>query len=173
MTPGQRHQVVDFANRHGVTAAARRFGVPKGTVASWQHRARALERRRQAQAEADRELAQARARELVAKPDPDEAELARRMREGRCLRCGGVGRVAIPAVTRGSLILRRARRMACPDCGGVPRIVQVVEHPREDWTQAQAVAGDLGAGWSPSEWARIRAGDVDPDGYRYSGRPDA
>jgi hypothetical protein len=171
LTPSQRDQVIAFANRHGPKAAARRFGLPLGTVGSWQYRARARERR-QAQATADRERAQELARQPVADSDPDEATILRRMVAGQCLRCGGAGRVTIPAVVRGSLTIRPARRIVCPNCGGPPRHLEVVEHPREDWRQGQATAGDLGAGWQPDEWARIRAGDVDPDGRRFTGRPD-
>jgi hypothetical protein len=172
LTPAQRDQVVAFADAHGPKAAARRFGLPMGTIGSWQYRARARERRRQAKAEADRERAQELARQPVADPDADEATILRRMERGQCLRCGGLGRVAIPAVTRGSLVLRPARRIVCPNCGGPIRHLEVVEHGRDAWREAQAAAGDLGLGWSPDEWGLIRAGEVDPDGRRITGRPD-
>jgi hypothetical protein len=173
LTPGQRHQVVTFAEHHGPTQAAQRFRLPVGTVKAWQARARALERRREARAAADRELPDARRLASDPDPDPDESTILRRMVTGQCLRCGGSGRVRVPAVTRGSLTIRPSRVIACPDCGGPVRHLEVVEHPRADWTEGQRVAGDLGAGWSPALWARIRAGEVDPDGYRITGRSDA
>jgi hypothetical protein len=170
VTVAQRAQVVAFANRHGPLAAARWFGLPKGTVGAWQYRARARERRRrQAQAEIDRERAQ----EPAATPEVSEAELARRMAAGLCLRCAGAGRMIVPPVLRGPLVIRPARHLTCPDCGGPVRHLEVVEQPRDAWVQGMATAGDLGAGWSPDEWARIRAGELDPDGYRITGRPDA
>jgi hypothetical protein len=92
----------------------------------------------------------------VTDPDPAESTIAERMAAGSCLRCGGAGHVHIPEVRRGSLLIRRARRIGCPDCGGPARRVQVVEHPRESWAEAQRLAGD-----------------VDPDGRRITGRPDA
>jgi hypothetical protein len=183
MTPGERQRVVDYALVHGPLAASRRFGVPLGSAKGWLYRhrqrqanhARWLEQARQGEAEArvSGELpAEVQDRPAVADPNPTEAELAYRMAHGICLRCGGVGIVGIPAVMRGSLVLRRARRMRCPDCGGVPRVVQVVEHGRDTWVQGMALAAELGAGWSPEQWAMIRRGEVDPDGYRISGTPD-
>ena len=169
LTPRERAVVVAFADRRGPTAAARRYGVPLGSVKAWQARARARERSAQAWAAA---AAEARPAELP-EPDPGEAELARRMAAGFCLRCGGQGTVIIPEVRRGSLVLRRARRLVCPNCGGVPRHVEVVEHHPAVWVQGLATAGDAGLGWSPSEWVRIRAGEVNPDGQRITGRPDA
>jgi hypothetical protein len=161
-----RAQVLAWAERHGGAAAARRFGVPVGTVYAWRSRAR----RRAAGAAADAE--RARQAPALAEPDPAEATIAERMAAGSCLRCGGAGIVGVPAVRRGSLIIRRARRIGCPDCGGPLRHVQVVEHPPADWTAAQAAAGDLGMGWQPDEWRLIRAGEPNPDGRRFTGRPD-
>ena len=170
LTPGQRAQVVAFANQHGPTRAARRFQVPLGSVKGWQVRARRREARRAAWAEAARG---APGSPPVAEPDTSEDIIRERMAAGVCLRCGGAGRVVIPPVRRGSVLIRRARRIGCPDCGGPVRHIQVVEHPPEAWTEAQAAAGDAGLGWSPDEWARIRAGEPDPDGRRMTGRPDA
>jgi transposase-like protein len=156
-----RDVILAWAERHGGAAAARRFGVPVGTVYAWRSRFR----RRAARTAADAE--RARQAPVLAEPDPAEATIAERMAAGSCLRCGGAGRVAIPEVRRGSLLIRRAQRLPCPDCGGPRRIVQVVEHPRESWTEAQQLAGDLGAGWTPEQWGRVRAG-LDPDGYRFA-----
>jgi hypothetical protein len=171
LAPADRARVVGFANAHGPRAAARRFGVPLGTVKGWQHRARHRP---------------ARPRPHPAAPAPThdgrtpaerfEAEanrLAERYLQGACLACGGSGQVDVPAVHRGSLLIRRARRIPCPDCGGPVRRIEVTEWPKHEWTQAMAAAGDAGFGWSADEWARIRAGDVDPDGRRFTGRPDA
>ena len=80
----------------------------------------------------------------------------------------------VPATTtRGSLTVRKARRIPCPTCGGVVRHLEVVELPRREWVEGMRVAGDLGLGWQADEWARIRAGNVNPDGQRFTGRPDA
>jgi hypothetical protein len=166
-----RAQVLAWAERHGSAAASRRFGVPVGTIYAWRSRERRRQARRAADAERARQLAQQ--APAVAEPDPGEQVLAERMAAGSCLRCGGAGRVQAPAVTRGTLTIRRARRIPCPDCGGPRRVVQVVEHPRDSWRQAQAAAGDLGLGWQPDEWGLIRAGELDPDGRRITGRPDA
>jgi hypothetical protein len=170
LSPAHRAQVVAFANIHGPRAAARRFWVPEGSVKGWQARARARAAKAQAWAEAAR---QARPEPVVADPDPAESTIADRMAAGSCLRCGGAGIVQVSAVTRGSLTVRRARRLPCPSCGGPVRRIQVTEWPRREWTEAQAAAGDAGFGWSPDEWARIRAGELDPDGRRITGRPDA
>jgi DNA-directed RNA polymerase subunit RPC12/RpoP len=166
LAPGQRAMVVDFAMRHGPTAAARRFRVPVGTVKTWQDR----HRKRQARLNAWQQAA----RDATPVPEAAEADatvevIAARMAAGQCLRCGGAGRVEVPAKRHGSLLIRRGRRIPCPDCG-TRRIVQVVEHPRAEWTEAQRVAGDAGLGWSGDEWERIRAGDVNPDGMRFTGR---
>jgi hypothetical protein len=169
LTPAQRVQVVAFANAHGPTRAARRFQVPLGSVKAWQVRAKVRAAKARAWAEAARQDQP----QPVADLDPAEDVIRQRMAAGSCLRCGGAGRVLVPAVRRGSLTIQRARRIGCPDCGGPVRHVQVVEHPREAWTEAQAAAGDAGLGWSPDEWARIRAGEPDPDGRRMTGRPDA
>jgi hypothetical protein len=89
------------------------------------------------------------------------------------VRCGGGGLVRIPEVRRGSLLIRRARTIECPDCGGPVRHLEVVEHGRDSWMEGQRTAADAGFGWSGAEWARIRAGELDPDGMRFTGRPDA
>lgn len=165
-----RAEVLAYADRHGAKAAAERYGLPAGTVRSWRSRAR----RRAAQQAADQERDGTR----VTSTAPAEVyeDEARRILAwalaGACVRCGGAGLVRLPAVTRGSLTIRQAQTIPCPDCG-IRRIVQVVEHPRESWTEGQRVAGDLGLGWSPDEWALIRAGALDPDGRRFTGRPDA
>jgi hypothetical protein len=49
----------------------------------------------------------------------------------------------------------------------------VVELPRRDWAEGMRVAGDAGLGWNGAEWERIQAGDVNPDGIRFTGRGDA
>jgi hypothetical protein len=166
LTPAQRAQVVAFAHRHGPTQAARRYGVPLGSVKTWQARARARERSAQAWAAA---AAEARPAELP-DPDPTETTIAERMAAGSCLRCGGQGVVTIPAVIRGSLVLSSARRMRCPNCGGVPRRIQVNELPAGAWAEGMRVAGDAGLGWNEREWRMIRGGQPNPDGYRWTGR---
>jgi hypothetical protein len=90
-----------------------------------------------------------------------------------CLRCGGLGWVQHPAQVIGGYTRRPARRQRCQDCGGPPRIIQVVEHPPESWTQGLAHAGDMGLGWSAFEWGLIRSGDPDADGRRFTGDPDS
>jgi DNA-directed RNA polymerase subunit RPC12/RpoP len=142
LTPAQRAAVVAFANRHGPTLAARRFHVPVGSVKAWQVRARVRAAKARAWQEA---AAQARPEPIVADTDPAEATIAQRMAGGVCLRCGGAGRVHIPEVRRGSLLIRRARKVRCPDCGGPVRI-QVTEWPKAEWTEAMALAGDAGFG---------------------------
>jgi hypothetical protein len=157
-----RREVMDYAERHGAKAAGERYGVPAGTVRSWRSRARKRA-----------------ARDGTAPPTPAERwlaeahQLAERYAKRLCLQCGGEGVVNVPAVTRGGLTIRKARRIPCPSCGGPVRRIQVTEWPRREWTEAMAAAGDLGLGWSGDEWARIRAGEVDPDGMRFTGRPDA
>jgi transposase-like protein len=159
-----RSQVLAFAASHGAKAAGLHFGLPAGTIRSWRSRAR-----RRA------------ARDGIPPPPPTPAEryeaeakrLAERYLRGVCLGCGGSGTVDLPPVRRGSLLLRRARRIVCPDCGGVPLRIQVNELPRREWAEGMRVAGDAGLGWHADEWACIRAGEVDPDGYRITGRPDA
>jgi hypothetical protein len=136
--------------------------MPAGTVRSWRSRARKRAAR-------------------VGRADPTPAErfeaearrLAERFLRGVCLGCGGSGTVDVPPVRRGSLLLRRARRIVCPDCGGVPLRIQVNELPRREWAEGMRVAGDAGLGWSGREWERIRAGEMDPDGMRFTGRGDA
>jgi hypothetical protein len=75
----------------------------------------------------------------------------------------------VPAVTRGSLTIRRARAVSCPTCGGVVRRLEVVELPRQQWAEGLRVAGDFGFGWNGNEWAKIRAGEVNPSGYQWTG----
>jgi hypothetical protein len=159
-----RSQVLAFAAAHGAKAAGLHFGIPAGTIRSWRSRARKRA-----------------TRDGTPPPPPTPAEryeaearrLADRYARRLCLTCGGSGQGDVPAVHRGSLLIRRARRIGCPDCGGPVRRIEVTEWPKREWTQAMAAAGDAGFGWSADEWARIRAGDVDPDGRRFTGRPDA
>jgi transposase-like protein len=154
-----RREVMDYADRHGAKAAGERYGVPAGTVRSWRSRARKRA-----------------ARDGTAPPTPAERfeaeakRLAERYLQGVCVHCGGDGVVNVPAVTRGSLTVRKPRRLACPTCGGRPRHIEVVELPRREWAEGMRVAGDAGLGWSGAEWERIRAGDVNPDGMRFTGR---
>jgi hypothetical protein len=157
-----RSQVLAYAATHGAKAAGEQFGIPAGTVRSWLSRARKRAARDGTgpPTPAERWLAEAR-------------QLAERYTQRRCLQCGDDGVVTVPAVTRGSLTIRKPRRIPCPTCGGRPRHIEVTEWPKREWTQAMAAAGDLGLGWQADEWARIRAGDVDPDGRRFTGRPDA
>lgn len=162
--------VLAYAARHGPKAAAQRFGVPVGTIWSWRSRAR----RQAARQQADRE----RATGAPAPPPSAQYEDATRRilawaLAASCLRCGGAGLVRLPEVRRGSLLVRRPRTIPCPDCGAPVRRIQVTEWPRREWTEAQRVAGDLGLGWNGAEWAHIRAGQLDPDGRRITGRPDA
>ena len=166
LTVGQRAQVVAYANQHGPTRAARRYQVPLGSVKAWQVRARRREALRAAWKEAARATP---GTPPVAEPDTSEDVIRERMAAGLCLRCGGVGRVPIPATRHGTLTVRRAHHRRCPDCGGAVRIIQVVEHPRDSWTEAQRVAGDLGLGWNGREWAMIQAGEPHPDGLRWTG----
>jgi hypothetical protein len=157
-----RREVMDYAERHGAKQAGERYGIPAGTVRSWRSRARKRA-----------------ARDATAPPTPAERwlaeahQLAERYLTGACLQCGGAGTVDVPAVHRGSLLIRRARRVPCPDCGDPVRRIEVIEWPRREWVQAMAAAGDAGFGWQLDEWARIRAGELDPDGRRFTGRPDA
>jgi hypothetical protein len=157
-----RSEVLDYADRHGAKAAGEHFGIPAGTVRSWRSRARKRA-----------------ARDGTTPPTPIEKwlaearQLAERYLKGACLQCGDEGTVNVPATFRGSLLIRKAQRLPCPSCGGRPRHIEVTEWPKREWAQAMAVAGDLGLGWSGDEWARIRAGEMDPDGRRFTGRPDA
>ena len=155
-----RSQVLSYAADHGAKAAGERYGVPAGTVRSWRSRAR------------KRAL-----RDGTPPPPPTPAErfeaeakrLADRYLRGVCVHCGGEGVVKVPAVTRGSLTIRRARRLPCPTCGGVVRRLEVTEIPRRDWAEGLRVAGDFGFGWNGREWSMIRAGEVNPDGYQWTG----
>jgi hypothetical protein len=157
-----RSEVLDYADAHGAKTAGEHFGIPAGTIRSWRSRARARA-----------------ARDGTAPPTPAERwlaearQLAERYAKRLCLQCGGAGTVDVPATTRSGLTIRPARRLPCPSCGGPVRRIQVTEWPRREWTEAQAAAGDAGFGWSGDEWARIRAGELDPDGRRITGRPDA
>jgi hypothetical protein len=157
-----RSEVLSYADAHGAKAAGERYGVPAGTVRSWRSRARKRA-----------------ARDGTAPPTPAERWLAKAQRIAErytrrvCLHCGGEGTVTVPATTRGGLTVRRARRIPCPSCGGVVRHLEVVELPRREWVEGLRVAGDAGLGWNADEWRRIRNGDVDPDGMRFTGRPDA
>jgi hypothetical protein len=167
-----RAQVLAYAQRHGPKAAAARFGIPVGTIWSW----RARERRRAAQRQADQERAAA-ARPALPVPGPvtpaqsdleRAAQLAAWIAQGACLQCGGAGLVRVPPTTRGSMVIRRGRTIPCPTCGGRQVHVQVNELPRQDWTEGLRAAGDLGLGWSPEDWARIRHGEPNPDGQRFT-----
>jgi hypothetical protein len=157
-----RADVLRYADAHGAKAAGEHFHISAGTIRSWRSRARKRA-----------------ARAGTAPPSPAERwlaeahHLAERYLTGVCLHCGGDGTVDVPATVRGSLLIRKARRVSCPTCGGRPRHIEVTEWPKREWTQAMAAAGDLGLGWQADEWARIRAGDVNPDGRRITGRPDA
>jgi transposase-like protein len=160
----ERAEVLAYAAAHGAKQAADHFGIPPGTVRSWRHRARQRAARlgqpNPYPTPAERWLAEAR-------------QLAERYLAGQCVQCGGSGSVDVPATTRGGLPVRKARRIPCPSCGGPVRRVQVNELGRREWAEGMRVAGDLGLGWSPDEWRLIRAGEVDPDGRRWTGRPDA
>jgi hypothetical protein len=157
-----RADVLRYADAHGAKAAGEHFHISAGTVRSWRSRARKRA-----------------ARDGTAPPSPAERWLAEAQRVAEryakrlCLQCGGEGTVNVPAVTRGSLTVRKPRRLPCPTCGGRPRHIEVVELPRREWAEGLRVAGDAGLGWHADEWARIRAGDVNPDGMRFTGRPDA
>lgn len=159
-----RREVMDYAAAHGAKAAGERYGVPSGTIRSWRSRARLRA-----------------ARDGTPPPPPTPAErfeaearrLAERHLRGVCVHCGGDGVISVPATTRGNLTVRKARRLPCPTCGGRPRHIEVVELPRREWAEGLRVAGDAGFGWSGAEWERIRGGDVNPDGMRYTGRGDA
>jgi transposase-like protein len=167
-TPAERAQVVSFALAHGPRAAARRFGVPLGTVKGWTHRHKHPPRRRPP-----------RRPPVPAAPVPTAAttstevfdEQARRLAAwaaGGCLTCANDGTITVPATYRGSLLIRAAKTIPCPTCGGRPIRIQVNELPRGEWAAGMARAGDLGIGWSPESWARIRAGEVHPDGRRFT-----
>jgi hypothetical protein len=156
-----RADILAYAASHGAKAAGERYGTPAGTIRSWRSRARKRA-----------------ARDGVANPHPTPAErwlaeaqrIAERYAKRLCLHCGGDGTVTVPATTRGGLVIRKARRLVCPTCGGTPRRIEVVAHPRGAWLEGLAAAGDAGMGWSGAEWSRIQAGDVNPDGMRYTGR---
>jgi hypothetical protein len=171
LTPAERARVVSFAIAHGPREAARKFGVPLGTVKVWQHRAKRPPRRRPA-----------RPRPAAPTPEPTSSaaqqfdEQVRRLAAwaaGGCIRCAGDGTVDVSAVYRGTLLIRAGKRISCPECGGRVRHLQVTEWPRREWVEGIRVAGDAGFGWSGDEWARIRAGEPNPDGRRITGRPDA
>jgi len=157
-----RSEILAYADAHGAKAAGEHFGIPAGTVRSWRSRARKRA-----------------ALDGTAPPTPAEKwlaeahQLAERYLTGACLHCGGEGTVNVPATTRGTLTIRKARRLPCPTCGGRPRHIEVVEQPKAAWIEGLRAAGDAGFGWSGAEWARIRAGELDPDGRRITGRPDA
>jgi hypothetical protein len=157
-----RSQVLAYAATYGAKQAGEHFGIPAGTIRSWRSRARKRAARdgTEPPTPAEKWLAEAR-------------QLAERYTQRKCLSCGDDGTIVVPAITRGSLTIRKARRIPCPTCGGRPRHLEVVELPRREWVEGLRVASDLGLGWSGDEWARIRAGEVDPDGMRFTGRPDA
>jgi hypothetical protein len=168
LSAADRARVVGFANAHGPRAAARRFGVPLGTVKGWQHRARHRPSRPQPRPAAPAPTHDGRT--PAERFEADAKRLAERYLRGACLGCGGSGQVDVPAVHRGSLLIRRARRIPCPDCGGPVRRIEVTEWPKREWTQAMAAAGDAGLGWSGAEWSRIQNGEPNPDGMRFTGR---
>jgi hypothetical protein len=160
---GTRTDVLAYASQHGDQAASDRYGTPKGTIWSWRSRARkraaALGTDPPPPTPADRWQAEAR-------------QTADRYLRRVCLRCEGSHRVRLPEVRRGSLVIRKARVIDCPDCGAPLRRITVTEWPQREWTEAMARAGDAGLGWSGAEWARIRSGEPDPDGQRFTGRGD-
>jgi hypothetical protein len=154
-----RAEVMAWADRHGAQAASQRYGVPAGTIRSWRSRAR----RRAAREANDRPG-----------PSPREAfenraaQLAAWAAKGACLHCGGVGTVQVPTATRGRVVIRYGRTIPCPTCGGVPVRVQVNELPPREWAEGMRVAGDMGIGWTAEEWALIRAGEPNPNGWRWT-----
>jgi hypothetical protein len=153
-----RSEVMAYADAHGAKQAGEHFHIPAGTIRSWRSRAR---------------------KRGTAPPTPAqrfEAEarrVAERFLNRRCLQCDDEGVITVPATRRGGLTIRRARRLVCPTCGGRPLRIEVVVHPRGKWLEGLAAAGDAGFGWSAAEWSRIQAGDVNPDGMRFTGRGDA
>ena len=159
-----RREVLEYAATHGAKAAGLHFGIPAGTIRSWRSRARKRS-----------------VRDGTPPPPPTPAEkwaaealrVAERFLKRVCLGCGGSGQVDVPAVHRGSLLIRRGRRVPCPDCGGPVRRIEVTEWPKRKWAEGMRAAGDAGLGWSADEWALIRSGQVNPFGQRYTGRGDA
>jgi hypothetical protein len=152
-------EVLSYADAHGAKAAGEHFGIPAGTIRSWRSRARKRAARagRADPSPAERWLAEAQ-------------RIAERYANRRCLQCDDEGVVSVPAVTRGSLTVRKPRRLPCPTCGGRPRHIEVVELPRREWAEGLRVAGDAGLGWNGAEWERIRNGEPNPDGMRFTGR---
>jgi hypothetical protein len=148
-----RERVTRFADAHGPRAAARHFGVPLGTVKGWQGRARQQQAKRDGLTPTER-------RQLAA------LLLVQWTERGVCYRCAGVGEITVPPVERAGLRIRGQRRLPCPTCGGGVRRGRVVEWPRREWEQQMVLAAELGAGWLPWEWERIRAGEHYPAGYR-------
>jgi hypothetical protein len=157
-------EILAFAAEHSPKAASAHYGVKVGTIWSWRSRAK-----------------QRAALHGTDPPPPTPAErwlaeakqTAERYLRRVCLRCEGSGLVHLAPVRRGTLVIRVARTIPCPDCGAPTRRIQVTEWPRAEWNAAMARAGDAGFGWSASEWRLIRQGEVDPDGRRITGRPDA
>ena len=169
LTPAERARVVGFANAHGPRAAARKFGVKLATVKTWQHRARHRPARPQPRPAPPAPATTPDGRTPAERYEARALRVAERYLKGLCPQCGGEGVVIVPATTRGSLTIRKARRLVCPTCGGRPRRIEVVSHPRGAWLEGLAAAGDAGLGWSGAEWSRIQAGDVNPDGLKWTG----
>jgi transposase-like protein len=163
-----RAQVLAYADRHGSKAAAARFGIPAATIRSWRSRAR----RRASREAADRERAQKREERETPSPlaqfEDRAAQLAAWAAQGACLHCGGAGVIQVPTIQRGPVVIRWGRELPCPTCGGRPVRIQVNELPRDEWVDGMARAGDMGIGWRADEWAKIRAGNPNPNGWRWT-----
>jgi hypothetical protein len=74
----------------------------------------------------------------------------------------------MPAIQRGPVVIRYGRTIPCPTCGGRPVRIQVNELPRAEWAEGMARAGDMGIGWTAEEWEKIRAGNPNPNGWRWT-----
>jgi transposase-like protein len=166
-----RAQVLAYADRHGSKAAATRFGIPAATIRSWRSRAR----RRAAREQANRERPLGSAspattgpRSPLAEFEDRAAQLAVWAAAGVCLHCGGAGEVRMPAIQRGPVVIRYGQTIPCPTCGGRPVRIQVNELPRAEWAEGMARAGDMGIGWTAEEWEKIRAGNLNPNGWRWT-----
>ena len=175
-----RAEVLAYAAQHGPAKAAAKFHIKVGTIWSWRTRERRRARLATArQAQADRARAEAQAEGLDPSLGPGpvppaqsdlerEAQLADWVARGACLQCGGAGLVRVPPTTRGSMVIRRGRTIPCPTCGGRQVHIEVVEHPPAAWAEGLAAAGDIGLGWTGEDWARIGAGEPNPDGQRFT-----